>query len=65
MPFLTPSESTGDTTRTFTIPWYLLPYVIGLLIDGADINTWEQYGDLTPEECAALFEDLIAQILEV
>lgn len=65
MPFLTPDKTAGDTTRSFTIPAYFVPFVVGALLDALDCEAWEVKGDATIQECLELLSSVIAQIEEV
>lgn len=62
MPFLTPTKSTGDTTRAFTIPAYFVPYIVGAMLDVLTEDAWEEKGDATIQECLELVSSVIAQI---
>jgi len=64
MPYLTPDEvPEGTTCRPLFIPddtaWLAL--VSGILTEGAKTWNWEKYGTLTPEECAAVIQDIVNQ----
>jgi len=65
MPYLTPTTGEGETSLAFDVPYYLMPYLTGALFELCDFENWEQYGDLTPEETAALFSELLAVIIGV
>ena len=65
MPYLTPNSSAGTVTRTISIPWYLLPYVVGSLLLAMEEENWEAWGDTTPEDCAEDFRKIIAQLEEL
>ncbi len=62
MPFLTPNKSEGNTSRSFTIPAYFIPYVIGCLLDALDCDAWEVSGDSTIQECIEMISSVIGQI---
>jgi microcystin-dependent protein len=54
----TPDNTPGVTTRSVSIPFSMLYYVSGLFFDLAEADRWEQIGDMTPQECAALFLEM-------
>lgn len=64
--FLTPDEPPDALLcRAFSLPnearW--LGTFIGALLDLTDEANWEQYGDLTPEEAAQAYADIIEEAL--
>lgn len=62
MAYLTPNITAGDTTRGFTIPAYMLPLIVGILLSANDEEMWEVWGDATIQECLDILSDCIAQI---
>jgi len=64
VPYLTPDEvPEGTACRPLFIPddsaWLAL--VSGILSEGAKYWNWQQYGTLTPQECAAVIQDIVDQ----
>jgi microcystin-dependent protein len=59
MPWLTPSEEAGTVYRTLAIPVPFLTQVSGALLDLELLHNWEEYGDMTPEECVDAMSDMI------
>jgi len=60
--FLTPNYGTDIVVRTIVIPAYLLPVVTGLMLDAANVEAWEKYGDADPAQCAEDINAVIASI---
>lgn len=52
--WLTPDAEGGYVSRPLYIPEELLPHVSGALLELTHPYRWEQFGDLTPDQCAAL-----------
>lgn len=50
--FLTPNKEPGLKTRLFTFPAYLEESITGALLELCEAEKWEQFGDMTPDECA-------------
>lgn len=61
MPWLTPDVTGEFMTRSFFIPREMSPFIRGVLTSLADARSWEAFGNSTPEQCAAIFEDLLFQ----
>jgi microcystin-dependent protein len=52
--WLTPDSESGILCRSLSIPEQLLPAVLGALGLLTYAYNWEEFGDMTPEECAEL-----------
>lgn len=64
MPWLTPSEE-GDTVyRLLRIPVGFITHVNGALCSLEYVWNWEQYGTLTPEECAEAMQNMVTRYFE-
>lgn len=52
--WLTPDNVINDAQidRCLVIPERFLPFVGGALLMLAESQNWEQFGDMTPDECA-------------
>lgn len=59
--WLTPDSEGGFISRPLYIPAELVPHVSGALLELTHSYRWEQFGNLTPEQCAAL----ASQMMEV
>lgn len=59
MPWLTPSAGLGVVYRTLAIPTPFLSQVSGALNSLSMAWNWEEYGDMTPDECAQAMSDMI------
>ena len=59
--FLTPDFVAGDVivTRAITLPAFLLPYVGGVLSELSDPSNWVAFGDMSVEDVAATFADIM------
>lgn len=60
MPYLTPNWADFQTPaicRRLILPAKIWPYVSGALEDLANAEHWEQHGDMSPAEIAAIFAD--------
>lgn len=63
MPWLTPNTVTYHDHRiSLHCPNVLVLYVVGALDELTHPENWEQSGDITPEDIAAYFEELLAHI---
>lgn len=60
MPYLTPDSPLGENQWVYTIPDTIKPLFIGALCDLIELNHWEQFGTLTPEQTIALVEAVLA-----
>lgn len=52
--WLTPDAEGGYVSRPLHIPEELLPHVSGALLELTHAYRWEAFGNLTPDQCAAL-----------
>lgn len=52
MPHLTPNFESGTVYRSLSIPVWLLPHVNGALLWLTEVFDWEEFGDMTPQQCA-------------
>lgn len=61
MPFLTPDDAPPLVRRGIFLPDSLEFHAVfkGLMLDLANPDNWQQYGDLTPEECAEIWVEAI------
>jgi microcystin-dependent protein len=59
MPFFTPDAQAGHTTRPLYIPNSLLPIVSGQLQYLLDSYNWEEFGDLSVDDCIALVQAMV------
>jgi microcystin-dependent protein len=59
MPWLTPSEEAGYVYRTLRIPTQFLSQVNGALIGLEEIWNWEEYGDMSPQECVDAMREML------
>lgn len=64
MAFLTPNYEPGISSRLILIPDYLLPSVIGALLEGTYTENWEIQGTATPEKCSSDFLEVIDSMSE-
>lgn len=58
--WLTPDAEGGIVSRPLYIPAEILPHVSGALILLTDPAQWEQFGALTPQQCADLASAMVA-----
>jgi microcystin-dependent protein len=59
MPWLTPSEEAGYVYRTLRIPVPFLSQVNGALIGLEELWNWEEYGDMSPQECVDAMREML------
>lgn len=61
MPFLTPDDAPSLVKRGIFLPDSLEFHAVfkGLMLELAQPENWEQYGVLTPDECAELWQAAI------
>lgn len=62
MPYKTPDVAAGETSGSFTIPSYMMPLIVGILLSAYGEEFWEIEGDATIEECLDILGDFIAQL---
>jgi hypothetical protein len=65
--WLTPDNEEGNDvllTRAISLPSYAIKYLYGALQPLSDPNSWEPYGNMTPEEIAGIFFDAVESMGE-
>lgn len=65
MAWLTPSEidEPEHCFRLF-LPYSMTHVLLGLFLEVSEVYNWEQFGDATPEECAALWLNVLNTFAE-
>lgn len=64
MAYLTPDYVPGTVYRDVAVPVFLLPHIAGSLAFLAHEWAWEEFGDMTAEECATAAEAVLASYYE-
>lgn len=64
MAWLTPSAEVGTVYRVLAIPVPFLTQVSGALLDLELLHNWEEYGDMTPEQCVDAMSAMINEYYE-
>ena len=59
MPWLTPDDEIGTVYRTLAIPVPFLSQVSGALIKLAEAWNWEEYGDMSVQDCVDAMSGMI------
>lgn len=61
MPWLTPDfdENAGTICRMVQVPAFFIEEVSGALYELIVSGNWEQFGDMTPDECAGIMLDML------
>lgn len=57
MPYLTPNDASHAVEVSILLPQEFIHIVRGQLLGLSRVSTWEEYGTLTPEDCASIMQE--------